>query len=378
MNRVQLGGLLLAVGLAGCGGAGTASAPSSPQHSGTSAITSTTAPVGATLRSGVIAQIGPYAVAGASLQRWVDAELRALPAGERPQPPGFDACVAQLEAEPATPEDSQASRAQLQGECRERYREIRRRALERLIAAVWVLEGAHELDANSGDSAVSAQLDAVATRDAIIRTQLGEVAKHEVAAIRDQLTRRTRAVSAGEVAEYYAQHRDRYVATQERRDVQLVGAKTEARALRAKQELAAGKSFAEVVKESGLREADYSSEGLARALVPNVYGEPKLNRAMFVAKPGVLSGPIGTSFGYYVFKVKAIHPASFKPLRTVAASIRSELNGRRRRSALASFRAQWRAKWTAKTSCSSGNVVRGCREFDGSGAGPANELYTLG
>jgi len=328
---------------------------------------------------GIAAQVGPHAVTRASLKALVARALRAIPASERPQPPEFDACVRHLKEEPATPEDSEAGRAQLKHECLERYRGVQQQTLERLIAGVWVLEGARELGVSSTGAEATAGLTRAASvpGDATIGTALDLAAKRDVIAMRMALAQRARIPDRTEIADYYRRHRARYVSVQEHRDLNIVGTHTEARATQIRLELASGKSFAQVVKESGVRQADYSSEGLALRLSPNVYGEPRLNRAMFAARPGVLTGPVATIFGYYIFEVKKIYPARYKSLSAVAASIRSQLTKQRRTRAFASFLARWRAKWTAETSCRQGFVVPGCREFDGSGAEPPNELYAL-
>jgi PPIC-type PPIASE domain len=333
------------------------------------------------LRHGVIVQVGPYFITRASLDRWMRERMRATPATERLVPPEFVTCVTHLREEPATAEDSEADGAQLQKECAERYRGVQQSTLERLIASVWVLEGARELGASASSGVgAQAQLKAAGTarRAATVAPGISTAATRELRAVHAAIADRAGSPGRAEVARHYEQHRGRYVAAQERRDVEIVKAKTEARASQAKREIASGKSFAQMVKESGLAEADYSSEGLAPGLLPNVYGEPKLNRAMFAARPNVLTGPIGTSFGYFVFEVKKVKPARYKPLSAVARSIRDELTRRRRRQALAAFLARWHAKWSAKTTCSPGFVVRGCQEFSGSGMAPPNVLYTLG
>jgi parvulin-like peptidyl-prolyl isomerase len=98
-------------------------------------------------------------------------------------------------------------------------------------------------------------------------------------------------------------------------------------------------------------------------LQPHVYGEPKLNRAIFAATPGVLTGPIGTSYGYFVFDVVKIRFEHEQPLREVQASIQRQLARPLQERALAGFIKQWRAKWTARTDCSPGDVVPECRQF---------------
>jgi hypothetical protein len=307
----------------------------------------------------------------------VDAEQRSASEPEVLTPPAFAACVQRLKEEPATPEDIEAGPSKLRQECHERYRGAQEQALESLIATVWVLEGARELGTDPRGLTAIAELERDVRGGTTIDPQLGSRAKREVETINAAVARRVKPVSSNEVAVYYARHRDKFAAKEELRDVELAKTDTEAKAYQVKQELAGGKAFAQVVKESGVREADYAKEGLAIELRSDTYGEPSLNRAMFAARPNVLSGPVGTTFGWFVFEVKRIRPARYKPLRSVAASIRAQLTRDGRHHALIAFVEAWQAKWTARTSCRTGYVVRGCHELRGTGGQPPNALYAL-
>jgi hypothetical protein len=274
--------------------------------------------------------------------------MRRLPRGERLLPPIFADCVAQLKEEPITPEGSDGDSAQLRSECSARYEAARRQALEEVIAATWTLEAARETAVDPGQAK---PIERLLGRDRIDPGLLS-AATSDAVAIRQAILRDLRPVSAADVAKYYAQHRDTYTTIPELRDVQLARTQTQARGNLVREELEGGKTFAEVVKEKGVREADFSSNGLVLELRPTEYGEPNLNHAMFGAQPNELLGPIDTVYGY------------FKPLSAVAGAIREELARRDEAQAIARFVAAWHAKWTARTSCAGGLVVRGCQGFD--------------
>jgi foldase protein PrsA len=325
------------------------------------------------LPTGAIAQIGTHPISSATLERWIDARMQSLPSASQLVPPEFASCVARLKEEPATPEGSEGDPAQLRKECNARYEAFRRQTLERLISAVWVLEGAREVRAHSG-KAVTALLDGKAGIDPRAEASAAGAA----GVVRRTLSTRARPVGDAEVSRYYEQHRSKYTTVQELRDVELARTQTAARANAAKQELEAGKTFAQIVKEEGVSEADFSSKGLVLELGPTQYGEPNLNHAIFTAKRDELLGPIGTTYGYFVFEVKKIHPGHYRPLGTVASSIRTILERERDDRAIARFLSAWRSKWTAKTSCSSEIVVRGCQGFDAAvSTDPPPPLYSL-
>ena len=362
----------------GCGSSGdsrghTAAASRDPQP--TVATTRTDAALGVSLSSSVVARVGSHAVSGIALERWLAERMRSLRPGARLLPPAFADCVAQLKEEPITPEGSRGSPAQLRDECRARYEAARRQGLEQVIAAVWTLEAAREMGLGSSRTASVRQL----LGQDRIEPGLLPAATTAAAAIRGTIAHGLRPVTSADVARYYAQHRARYTTVSELRDVQLARTQTQARGNLVREELEGGKTFAQVVKEKGVREADFSSNGLVLELRPTEYGEPNLNHAMFGAQPNELLGPIDTVYGYFVFEVKKIHPAHFKPLGEVAGSIREELSRRREAQAIARFVAAWHAKWTARTSCVRGLVVRGCPGFDAAASTdlPA-ALYSFG
>jgi foldase protein PrsA len=301
--------------------------------------------------------------------------MRSLPPASRLLPPSFTDCIAQLKEEPITPEGSSGDPAQLRKECRAQYEAARRQALEQVIAATWTLEAGRETGAGSVRANPVERLVGASRIDPNLLSAAMSVA----GAVRSAIARSIRPVGSTDVARYYAQHRDRYTTVPELRDVQLARTQTQARGNVVREEIEGGKTFAQVVKEKGVEEADFSSNGLVLELRPTEYGEPNLNHAMFGAQPNELLGPIQTIYGSFVFEVKKIHLAHFKPLSEVADSIREELSHSREQQAIARFVAAWHTKWTARTSCAGGLLVRGCQGFDADASTEMpSRLYAFG
>jgi hypothetical protein len=325
-----------------------------------------------------VARVGPYSIAGATLNRLLAAKLSGESASERLVPPDFSACVAHLKAESAAIAEPAQSPSQLRSECRTRYGTALKTVLDRLIEEEWLIGAAGELGVPVSDREVKASVDryrrehfsseagfrrflAGRTRaDLMLETR----AKLASEAIRRAIEGRARPVTQAEVAGYYEQHRFQYLAGGER-DLEIARTTTEAAAAKAKAEIASGKSFGSVLSQLHVHQPTFNKEGLVLELQPHQYGEPKLNQAIFTATPGVLSGPVGTSYGYFVFRVTRIRFEREQPLAAVQASIRRQLAQPLREQALAAFAKRWRATWTAQTDCSPGYVVPECRQYKG-------------
>jgi foldase protein PrsA len=164
-----------------------------------------------------------------------------------------------------------------------------------------------------------------------------------------------RAVTQAQAAGYYKQHLQEFLIP-EVREVRISNRKTAAAALALKREVAAGTSFAARSQRETLQR---SSGG-----VPGE-GHP-LTRAIYAARPNVLSGPVKERVDYYyVFEVKRALPATRRTFAEVRQAIIRRLTAQRRRRALANFASAIRARWAAKTSCRPGYVVPGCRQYEG-------------
>jgi foldase protein PrsA len=77
----------------------------------------------------------------------------------------------------------------------------------------------------------------------------------------------------------------------------------------------------------------------------------------------VLSGPIKTPFGYYVFEVLSTAPGTQHALAQVKSTIKTLLVSQAEQKALSSFVKDFKKKWMAKTECRSGYVVPDCKSY---------------
>jgi hypothetical protein len=300
----------------------------------------------------MVARVRSYSIDGATFDRFLTAKLNAEPPSERLVPPGFSACVAHLRAESPVVAESAPSPSRLQSECQARYRTVLQTALEGLIRDEWLIGAAAELGVPVSE-----------------HVPLETKARLASEAIRRTLEQRIPRVTRAQVAGYYQQHRFQYLNDGER-DLKIARTLTQAAAAKIRAELASGKSWASVVGQLHVHQPTFNNEGLVLELHPHFYGEPKLNQAIFTATPGMLYGPVGTSYGYFVFEVTKIRSERLRSMATVQPSIHRQLTQSSREQAFAEFAKRWSATWTAHTDCNPQDVVPGCRQYKGPPAPP--------
>jgi hypothetical protein len=390
-RRLTLGTLLAAaLGLAACGGGGSTRKSGSAGHPPAVAakVSGSAADAGS-----VAVRVGGSVVTVGMIDRWMKMEEKSEPL----VPPQFSACVAHLRAtggaSDAVPAAGAAkpSTAELRASCAQSYQELRSLALDRFIVGDWTIGGARELGVAVSGQAFKRRFAAIEEKSFHTQAeyqkylaQSGRTAadveylvqtEMDSAAIRAALTRRVGPITAARVRDYYEQHKSAYLLV-ESRNVEIAAARTRAEAAAVKRRVASGASFASVVKGLTWAQPVGSNGGLVMGLLHGYYKELPLNDAIFKARPGVLTGPIATSIGYYVFRVKKINHAVQKPLAAVASSIKATLPAILAQQVLIEYIKSWRAKWIPRTDCSAGYVVQKCRQFKASAASP-EDPYTL-
>ena len=89
--------------------------------------------------------------------------------------------------------------------------------------------------------------------------------------------------------------------------------------------------------------------------------EKALDAAVFAAKRGSLQGPVKTQFGFYVFRVQKITPASQQTEQQAATTIKQLLATQNQQKALDAFVKSFRAKWKGQTDCKGDYVTQDCK-----------------
>jgi hypothetical protein len=271
-----------------------------------------------------------------------------------PDSPRYKRCVAH--AESLLPG---SIRAQLAEECSERYRELKHRALDVLISAVWLINEASQRKIKISEREVDAKLKQSARAAAGARLadlRLTTEAQLASSRLRSALAQRERHVTQVQIQRYYAQNIRRYERP-ERRFFDIVEHLPDRHAAEAVLKAAKrrGRLTQKVIREH------LDKPDLAEVIAP----KRAIARAIFKAKPHALTGPVLLYGLYAVFEVTQIRPGTRKPLQAVAGSIESELAARQQRRALVAFIAAWRARWRERTDCSPGYLLQKCRQYRG-------------
>jgi hypothetical protein len=264
------------------------------------------------------------------------------PGGVVPDPPRYEKCAAELRVTSA--HLARRSAQQLEGDCKRRYTSLEQRVMASLIGSAWLRGEAVERHLPQSNGGV---LTGSQTR-ALTREVIGSVLSDSRAGARAQAVR------------YYQENKSRFDAP-EQRDAEVVRTKTLTASMQAAKAIRAGDPFALVAARDSVDAAGKENGGLVHGIVLS-QEDPPLKRAVFKASLHVLTGPVQLEPGrFYLFEIVGIRPARHVSLARIEAALMPKLERR----ALAKFSAEWAAKWTAMTSCSSGFVVAGCRQYKG-------------
>jgi foldase protein PrsA len=295
-----------------------------------------------------------------------------------PVPPKYTACIAAAAAS-AKPTKGQAAptQAALKSQCEQQYKSLQQEVLGFLISSNWVLGEASSLGVKISDKEVEKEFTKIKNQqfpkaaefqkflassgqtvsDLLLRVKLNLLS----AKIQKKIVAEKSKVSKAQIEKYFKENPKRF-SVAEKRNIEIVLTKTEAQAKKAKQEIESGKSFASVAKAVSIDPTSKANGGKLPGVVKG-QEEKALDTAVFTAKKGVLSGPIKTPFGYYIFQVESISPGSQQTLKQAEASIKSQLTATGQQTALSKFVKEFKKKWVAKTECRAGFSVPDCKGY---------------
>ncbi len=340
---------------------------------------------GGGIPSDAVVQVNGNPITKATFNHWMGVAAASTLAGQTggkpviPEPPDYATCVARLkEIEPKLAKlQKPKTEAQLKTECEQQYKAYRQQVLGFLISLEWVFGEAEEHGVKVTDAEVVKHLNELRRRefpkeanfqkflrstdetvaDLLLRVKLSMVSSR----LQAKITKGRKDVGEAEVAKYYEEHKAAY-GTPERRDLRLVLTKTEAQAKQALSEIKSGQSFASVAKSKSI---DPTSKNNGGELPDVIKGEEQkaFSEAIFAAKQGVLSGPVKTPFGYYVFEVKATHPATQQSLAQAKAAIKRQLSSSGSEKALEKFSKELKATWQPRTECRAQYMVKDCKGY---------------
>lgn len=333
-----------------------------------------------------VVQVGGTSITKATYAHWlsVAASSSSTTPGSAakpvvPEPPAYTACIAHLEATAAKPAKGQAkpTAAQLKSQCEQQYKSLQQEVLGFLISSEWVIGEGNSLGVKVSDKEVKKQFETIKSQqfpkpaefekflatsgqtvsDLLLRVKLNLLSSK----IQQHVVKSKGTPTEAQIAKYYNENKSRFGAP-EKRNLRIILTKTEAQAAAAKKEVESGKSFASVAKKVSIDPTSKANGGLLSGVTKG-QEEKALDGAVFTAKKGVLSGPIKTPFGYYVFEVLGSTAGSQQSLAKAKASIKQQLTATQQQTALSKFVKEFKKKWTGKTQCRTGYVVQDCKSY---------------
>jgi foldase protein PrsA len=269
----------------------------------------------------------------------------------------------------------QPKEADFKAQCKQEYEGLRDQVMQLLIQNEWVTGEAEQQGVKVSDAEVKKAFDqqkkqsfpkeadyrnflktsGFTEEDIRFRVRLEQLSNK----LREKIVKGKDKVSDAQVSAYYNKNKKRF-AQPERRDLRIVLTRDKARADQAKSALEGGQSWTAVAKKFSTDQASKNQGGKLMAVAKGQQ-EPALDKAVFAAKRGELQGPIKTQFGWYVFSVQKVTPASQQSLKDASQTIKGILASENQQKALDGFIKDFQKEWKEKTNCRKGFVTQDCK-----------------
>jgi foldase protein PrsA len=327
---------------------------------------------------GAVAKVGESEITQDEFDKWLKtAVIQQAQGGPAavPDPPDFTRCVAAKKKAPAPEGQDKPTEPQLKKQCEQEYDQLKSEVMQFLIQAEWVEQEAEERDIEVSAKAVKKSLEdqkkqafpnekaykeflktsGMSEEDILFRVEIDQLQQK----LTQDVTEDAKKVSNADIEEYYEKNQKRF-AQPERRDLRVVLTKNEAKASQAKKALDGGDNWKQVVNRFSIDEASKAQQGR----LPDVaegQQEKALDEAVFAAKKGNVEGPVKTQFGWYVFMVEKITPASQQSLEQSKDTIKNLLRSERQQKALDDFIKDFREQYKDETECADDFRVAECK-----------------
>ena len=319
--------------------------------------------------SGAVATVGDEQITQDEFDKWLATASQGQAQGSGatavPDPPDFEKCVAAKKKLPVPKGQQPPSAATLKKQCDTEYDTLKTEVMQFLIQAEWVQQEAENQDVKVSDKQIKQSFEdqkkqafpndkayedflktsGMTEEDILFRVKLDQLQQKLTA----KITQDSKKVTDEDISEYYDKNKKRF-AQPERRDLLVVLTKTEAQAEKAKAALEDGDSFKQVAKQYSIDEASKAQGGKLPAVTQGQQ-EKAFDDAIFGAKKGELVGPVKTQFGWYVFEVSKVSPASQQSLDEAKEAIRNLLRSQGQQEALDKWIKSFREDYKDKTDC---------------------------
>jgi foldase protein PrsA len=320
------------------------------------------------LPPGAVAKVGDSEITQAEFDKWLKTAVMGQAQGGTaavPDPPEFTKCVSAKKKASAPEGQDKPTDSQLKKQCEQEYDQLKSEVMQFLIQAEWVQQEADQQGIEVSEKSVEKSLadqkkqafpsekayqeflktSGMSQDDILFRVELDQLQQK----LTQKVTEDAKKVSNEDIQEYYDKNKQRF-AQPERRDLRVVLTKNEAKANQAKKALDDGDSWKQVVKQYSIDEASKAQQGRLPAVAEGQQ-EKALDDAVFVAGKGKVEGPVKTQFGWYVFEVEKITPASQQSLEQSKDTIKNLLRSERQQKTLDKWIKDFREEYKDQTDC---------------------------
>jgi foldase protein PrsA len=327
---------------------------------------------------GAVAKVGESEITQDEFDKWLKtAVIQQAQGGPAavPDPPDFTKCVAAKKKAPAPEGQDKPTEAQLKKQCEQEYDQLKSEVMQFLIQAEWVLQEADQQGIEVSDKQVAKSLEdqkkqafptdkayneflktsGMTEDDILFRVKLNDLQQK----LTQKVTQEARKVSDTDIQEYYDKNKKRF-AQPERRDLRVVLTKDEAKANQAKKALEGGDAWPQVVKQYSIDEASKAQQGRLPAVAEGQQ-EKALDEAVFAAEKGKIEGPVKTQFGWYVFEIEKVTPASQQSLEQSKDTIKNLLRSERQQKTLDKWIKDFREEYKDQTDCAEDFRIAECK-----------------
>jgi foldase protein PrsA len=325
-----------------------------------------------------VAKVGDSVITQDEFDKWLKTasagQAQGAGAPAPPDPPDFERCVASRKEQPVPKGQERPTDAQLKKQCKQEFEQLKTEVMQFLIQAEWVQQEAEAQGVEVTDKEVKRSFEqqkkqafpnekayqqflktsGMTEEDILFRVKLDQLQQK----LTQKVTEDAQKVTNADVEEYYNKNKKRF-AQPERRDLRVVLTKTEVQARQAKNALDDGDSWKTVVRRYSIDEASKAQGGKLPAVTEGQQ-ENALDEAVFAARKGQIEGPVKTQFGWYVFEVEKITPASQQTLEESRETIRNLLRSQGQQKALDDFIKDFRENYKEETHCAEDYRVAEC------------------
>jgi foldase protein PrsA len=287
-------------------------------------------------------------------------------------PPNFDKCIAAARKE--FPSLAKASVKTLRADCKQLFTSLSSQVMDFLIKAYWYQADAAKQNVKVTDAEVQKAFTAARNQQfpngkgfSNFLTQTGQTMqdvlfRFRITTIVQKLAaKHHKNITQADIQNYFNSHSSQF-GTQESLNVRVILASNQANALAAKKALTSGQSWTAVAKKYSTDPASKNSGGLLSSLTKQ-QADPALAAVAFSAPTNKLLGPVKGQFGYYVFDVLKVTPATHQTLAQATPLIRQQLTSQQQQTAQTAVDNQAKKDWLSQTTCRTAYAMVDCKGY---------------